>query len=158
MRHRRGPRPTNPGKVAEDCLAAVLVSIGINFERQAVIGYTIYHRKHHVDFFVRNLLEFPAGLVIESKWQASDGSIDEKFPYVFENIQHSRVPTIVVVHGGGCHPGAMQWLRERIDGKLLVAVFGLEQFMSWIQRTPKAPSISSLPLMSVEPTAERRPD
>src|SRR5436190_22679562 len=95
------------GRVAEDVLAAVLVSIGVEFERQVIIGRTIYGTNLRVDFVIRNLAAFPAGLVIESKWQDGNGTIDEKFPYLVENIRQAYpLPAIVIVHGGGWRPGA----------------------------------------------------
>ena len=128
------------GRVAEDVLASLLQSIGIVFHRQVVIGRTIYGTDLRVDFVLFNLLAFPAGLVVESKWQDVGGTVDEKFPYLVENIQRMySLPTIVIVHGGGCREGAVRWLRDHCDGQRLVAVYGLEEFISWAHRSVKVP-------------------
>jgi hypothetical protein len=125
------------GQVAEDVLAAFLTCIGVTFDRQAVIGLSIYGTRLHADFVVRNLVAFPHGLVVESKWQDGDGTVDEKFPYLYENIRAGSLPTVVIVQGGGCRPGALDWLRSRVDGERLVSVLRLEEFMSWAHRSPK---------------------
>jgi len=139
------------GKVAEDFIDSLLLSVGVAFRRQVVIGRTIFDERHKVDFLVSNLREFPQGLVIESKWQDVGGTVDEKFPYVVENIHLSKMPTIVIVHGGGCRPGALAWLYDRRDGVYLVEVFGLEGFISWVHRADKVSAVSSsLPFPLVE--------
>lgn len=133
-------RANTAGRVAEDCIASLLRSVGIVFDRQVVLGRTIYDTDLRVDFVLLNLQAFPAGLVLESKWQDVGGSVDEKFPYLVENIKRQYpLPTIVVVHGGGCRDGAVRWLRERCDGQRFIAVYGLEEFISWAHRSVKAP-------------------
>lgn len=130
-------RANRAGKAAEDSLAAILRVMGIVFERQVVLGRTIFEKRLRVDFVLLNLREFPNGLIIESKWQDVGGSIEEKFPYLVENIRGCYpLPAIVVVHGGGCSEGAMRWFRQRCDGKL-IAVMTLEEFMSWALRCEK---------------------
>jgi hypothetical protein len=126
------------GRIAEDFIASLLLSVGIAFERQVVIGQTIYGTKLRVDFLAQNLRDYPRGLVIESKWQDVGGSIDEKFPYLVANIQRMELPTLVIVHGGGCRPGAFQWLFNHRDDVHLVAVLRLEEFISWVHRAEKA--------------------
>jgi len=131
-------KPNKSGRDTEDILAAVLRVSGITFHRQVTIGTTIYGTELRVDFVLLNLREFPAGLIVESKWQDVGGSVDEKFPYVLENIRHQYpLPAVVIVHGGGCRDGAVRWLRERVDGTHLIAVYGLEEFISWANRTEK---------------------
>jgi hypothetical protein len=116
----------------------VLRSIGIQFDYQVVVGRTIYGTELRVDFILRNLAAFPSGLIVESKWQDVGGSVDEKFPYLWENIRHQYpMPAIVIVHGGGCRDGAMRWLRARCDEERLVAVYALEEFISWANRAEK---------------------
>jgi hypothetical protein len=123
------------GRYAEDVVAAALHEAGCAFERQLVIGRTIYGTDYRADFVVRNLFEYPQGLVLESKWQSTGGSVDEKFPYLLENIRHAcPFPAMVIVHGQGCRAGALEWLRARCCREHLVAVFTLEELMIWLQR------------------------
>jgi hypothetical protein len=60
-------------------------------------------------------------LIIESKWQQSRGSVDEKFPFLVANIPE-RYPhaTIIILDGGGYIKQAELWLRAQIDGTLLL--------------------------------------
>lgn len=126
------------GRASEQNVAAALRHAGVLFDAQVLLGRTIYDTELRVDFIARNLSAFPKGLVIESKWQDRDGTVDEKFPYLVENIRHCYpLPAVVVLHGGGCRPGARQWLRTRVDGQRLVAVFNLEELTSWALRAKK---------------------
>jgi hypothetical protein len=130
-------RANRAGRVAEDVLAAVMTGAGLRFDRQVTIGCSIFGTALRADFVIHNLPEFPRGLAVESKWQDIGGSVDEKFPYLLINIRERYpIPTLVVVHGGGCRPGAVEWLRSGCDSKL-IGVFGLEEFLSWAQRTTK---------------------
>jgi len=126
------------GRVVEHVLAAVLQGIGLQFAQQVRIGPNIYGHASRVDFVIDNLAAFPDGLIVESKWQDRFGTVDEKFPYLLENIQQCYpLPTIIVVAGGGAKPGAVGWLRSHCDGLKLVAVYSLEGFISWALRSEK---------------------
>lgn len=97
----------------------------------------------YCDFYVVDIPEFPHGLAIESKWQGSGGSADEKFPYLVENIRTQYpCPAIIIVAGGGCKPGAEAWLRRQIDKKTLYGVFNLEEFLLWMNREVSDPITS----------------
>jgi hypothetical protein len=127
-------KANSTGRVAEDVLAEVLRSIGLQFDRQVVIGTTIYGGELRVDFVVHNFTRFPLGLAVESKWQDVGGSVDEKFPYLVANIrQRYHIPAVVIAHGGGHRGGALEWLRACCDDRL-VGVYTLEQFISWANR------------------------
>jgi len=131
------------GRTAENFLADVLRGVGLEFKRQQRVGYSIYHTPIHpwrlrADFIVTNLVKYPSGLAVESKWQDSPGSVDEKFLYLAENIKtRYEVPAIVVVFGGACRPGAFAWLQAQCDGDRLVAVLKLDEFLSWALRSEK---------------------
>jgi len=136
-------RANRAGRIAEDVLAEVLRSIGLQFDRQVVIGATIYGYHLRVDFVVRNFARFPMGLAVESKWQDVDGSVDEKFPYLVANIrQQCPIPAVVIVHGGGHRSGAIDWLRACCDDRL-VGVYTLEQFISWAHRLYSAEALTT---------------
>ena len=135
-------RPMQSGQASERNIAAALHHAGICFASQVSIGRTIYETQARVDFVATNLEPYPRGLILESKWQDIGGTADEKFPYLVENIRHGYpLPTIVVVHGGGCRPGALMWLRARVDGLQFVAVFNLEELTSWALRIRKTPPL-----------------
>ena len=54
-------------------------------------------------------------IVIQCKWQASDGSIDEKYPFEVLSIQLNEFPTIIVLDGGGYNKGAEMWLKGQVE-------------------------------------------
>src|SRR5580765_387000 len=136
--------PNRSGRTAEDVIAGLLSQKGCKFGRQVDVGISIYGSSIRADFLIHNLIEYPQGLVVESKWQDIAGTADEKFPFLVANIQASgyRYPVIVVASGGGCRDGARRWLQAQIDGRALVAVFSFEELLSWLQRRVHVPAIS----------------
>lgn len=101
------------------------------FVRQFPIGSSIYKSRLYGDFFLQGVPSFPQGIVIELKWQQSQGSVDEKFPYLVLNIQQRYFyPVVVIADGGGQRPGALQWLRNQV-GNNLVGVYTLAEFLDW---------------------------
>lgn len=130
----QGGRANRHGRSAEDVLEAILMQHPYAVERQKHIGMGIFETDIIADFFISGHPQFPSGLIIESKWQAIGGSVDEKWPFLVENIrQHYPCPAIIVIGGGGFRPGAERWLRRQIDDKL-IHVFRLEEFLSWSHR------------------------
>lgn len=102
--------------------------------RQFPIGPSIYGSPLYTDVLVHGAPGFPRGLAIEVKWQQSQGSVDEKFPYLLLNIQECYpCPAIVIADGGGQRPGALHWLRGQVGGNL-VAVYSLAEFLAWANR------------------------
>ena len=72
--------------------------------------------------------------VIQCKWQASSGSVDEKYPYELACINHLSVPTIIVLDGGGYKPGAKEWLLGQVGSGNLRHVFDMGQFARFCSR------------------------
>lgn len=85
---------------------------GRQYARQIICGNTIYETPRKVDFLVLNRKLFPEGLIIECKWQQSQGSVDEKYPYLLFNIIKTAIPTIILIDGNGYRPAAIKFLRE----------------------------------------------
>lgn len=81
-----------------------------SFATQVVTGVNIYGTKHVVDFLLTN-----AGrrTVIECKWQQSNGSVDEKFPFLVACINNHAIDTIVLLDGNGYRAGAKAWLESQ---------------------------------------------
>jgi hypothetical protein len=131
-----GSQANRSGRTAEDAIADLLSRHHCEFSRQVEVGTSIYGTTMRADFLAHNLVDFPKGLVIESKWQDTAGTADEKFPYLAANVRGNnyRHPVVVVVYGGGFRPGAVRWLQEQVDGEHLIAVFSFEGLLSWLQR------------------------
>lgn len=102
---------------------------GRQYAKQVIVGESIYGTKNKCDFLVLNKDLFPDGLIIESKWQQSKGSVDIKYPKMVFDILKIGVPTIVLLDGGGYSAKAEKWLREQAHPtKALIAVYNMQEF------------------------------
>lgn len=102
------------------------------YSMQYPIGKSIYNTQLYCDFIMYHPQKHPDCLVIESKWQQSGGSVDEKFPYLVVNIRDQYpCATVIVVDGGGCRASAVKWLKEQEDQKKLSHVFNMMEFQKW---------------------------
>lgn len=84
------------------------------FSRQLLCGNNIYGSPVRADVFVYGAVNFPDGLIIESKWQQVGGSVDEKYPFLVETVKLLAIPTIVVLDGNGYRLAAADWLRSQV--------------------------------------------
>lgn len=116
--------------VIDDCLDSEnVVKI---FATQFKLCKGIYGTPIRCDFILRNSAIHPEGLIIESKWQQSKGSVDEKFPYLERNIREKYpFDTIVVLDGGGYKPSADEWLRSKVGGNF-IGVFNMMEFRTYV--------------------------
>jgi hypothetical protein len=130
----QGTNANRNGNAAEVVICAAIQANGFQIERQVYICQSIYGRRLYADIIIKGLPQFRDGLIVESKWQSSSGSIDEKYPYLVLNIkQMYPLPTMIIADGGGASEGAIEWLMNQVDDKL-VAVLGLVDFMKFINR------------------------
>ncbi|MCO5195546.1 MAG: hypothetical protein M9930_19985 [Anaerolineae bacterium] len=128
-----GAKANRSGKTAEDTIYCLFKERGYTVQRQMRIKPNIYGHRQHVDFFIKGIAWLPDGLIIESKWQNSRGSTDEKFPYLVLNLKSTYpCPTIIMADGGGAKEGALDWLREQVDGEKLIGVFNFTELLTWI--------------------------
>lgn len=131
----QGAQANSTGKVAESMIDALLRRLGYVPIQQRVIGLGIYGTPVHADILIECAPGFPDGLIIESKWQGVNGSVDEKYPYLVANIHHCYpCPVIILADGDGAKPGAIRWLRDQVDGNNLYAVFSLKELVTWCNR------------------------
>ena len=101
------------------------------FTPQYPIGKGIYDTDIKCDFIIYHPEKHKNCLIIESKWQESGGSVDEKFPYLVANIKEKYpFATIIVLDGRGYKKGAEAWLRKQTDKKL-IHVFNMSEFQKW---------------------------
>ena len=111
----------------------VLITEGSRwFTRQVRLGKNIYEGAMKIDFYLYDRDKWPDGLYIEVKWQATSGSVDEK--YVFTALSLMSLPgdKIMILDGGGYRRGAVKWLRKqaaRSSNRL--TVFTLMEFFKW---------------------------
>ncbi|MBL7058530.1 hypothetical protein ISS03_04280 [Patescibacteria group bacterium] len=101
------------------------------FTIQYPIARSVYDTQLYCDFILYHPTKHPNCLIIESKWQQSTGSVDEKFPFLVLNIKKQYPDsTIVVLDGGGYKKGAEKWLRGQVDEKL-IHIFNMMEFQKW---------------------------
>jgi hypothetical protein len=110
---------------------ACIVGQPIFTEQFVIKDGSIYNQDANCDFILYHPDKYPNCLVIECKWQQSNGSVDEKFPYVVKNVkERSPFPTIVIVDGEGYKPNSITWLKDQVDKKL-IHVFTMSEFQRW---------------------------
>lgn len=104
------------------------------YTRQYHIGNSIYETPMYCDFILYHPKKHANCLIIESKWQQSGGSVDEKYPYFILNVQQ-RHPhkTIVLLDGGGYKANAEKWMRNQV-GNNLINVFSMGEFQKWANK------------------------
>lgn len=104
------------------------------YTKQFCVGTSIYETELFCDFIIYHQDKYPLCLVIESKWQQSTGSVDEKYPFLVLNIK-TRTPykTVLLLDGQGYKAQAEKWLRDQVDDKLL-HVFNMSEFQKWTNK------------------------
>ena len=102
------------------------------YAKHYYIGKSIYEKDLHCDFVVYNPTKYPDYLLIDSKWQQSSGTADEKYVYWLKNIKEFYpYTTIILLDGGGYCDGAEKWVNQQIDDKL-IKVYNMVEFQKWV--------------------------
>lgn len=97
------------GKNFEDLISTFLIEKNINFQKEYLsTNIGIYNTKLRFDFYLPDL-----DIVIEAKFQNSPGTVDEKYPYLFENMKSINKKVLIVYGGGKARPGAINWLKNK---------------------------------------------
>ena len=112
------------------------------------VEYTsIYKHKSRTEFLVVNK-RLNRKFRIECKWQQSNGSVDEKLPYLYLNciFAFEENEVIIVIDGKGQKQGAIDWIKEKAnsnwlneDGKT-IRVMNLTEFTTWFSNLNSIPS------------------
>lgn len=116
------------------------------YTKQMIICESIYstsEKKHHLnaDFVIYNSENKDKYIIIECKSQTSAGSVDEKYPYLNENIK-TQYPykTIVVLDApaakNGAKNGAKIWFKkqEKININLEHVFESFSEFRMWAMK------------------------
>lgn len=103
------------------------------FAYQAKVFKNLYNARMTSDFICWHP-DVPEGFVVEVKWQASAGSVDEKYVFTVLSLKALPLHSVLVLEGGGCRAEAIKWIRkqERLDGKRtfrLMTYHGLKKFL-----------------------------
>ena len=146
-----GARANRSGERLEDFVAERLDEIGYQkvapshfqssrkekqpiFSRQYEVEKGIYQKNRHVDIIIYHPHAYPDCLVIQCKWQSSQGSVEEKYPYEVLNIQQGAYDTIIILDGDGYSSGAKQWLLDQKGKNKLKDVMNQGEFSRFANR------------------------
>jgi len=126
------------GSSAENLTRCILIEKGYLVKRNFPKYINIYGEDSKPDLFVQGIPGYEQGLIIEVKYQSVGGSVDEKYPSLIENIKTKYpYPTVIVIDGNGYRAGALSWLKMHIDGKKLINIFDINEFLSWTNKLEK---------------------
>ena len=99
---------------------------------------TIYEEVGRTEFVI---VEADRRIRVEAKYQAAQGSVDEKYPYMLLNgiYAYPEKEIIFVVDGGGYKPGARKWLEKNIKDNWLdfkktgkdIKLMTIVEFINW---------------------------
>lgn len=99
---------------------------------------TIYKERGRTEFVI---IDGTRKIRVEVKYQATQGSVDEKYPYMLLNgiYQYPENEIIFVVDDGGYKSGARKWLQEQIDKDWLsfkkngkdIKLMYISEFVNW---------------------------
>lgn len=102
------------GREYADLVASYIVrnfeQRGIAIYREVFVGKSIIGKNRIIDILIIDDAT-RQGLAVECKYQASQGTVDEKIPYALDDMRAMRMPGIIAYAGGGFSPGVLHMLR-----------------------------------------------
>ena len=104
------------------------------YARQFEAGQDIYGKPRQVDFILYHPDLHSACLAIQCRWQASSGSVHEKFPFDVLSIRANELDTIIVLDGGGYADQAKSWLLGQVSETGLIDVLDLAELTDYARR------------------------
>ena len=117
------------GKNFEDLISNFLIEKNINFQKEYLsTNMGIYNTKLRFDFYLPDL-----DIVIEAKFQNSPGTVDEKYPYLFENMKSINKKVLIVYGGGKARPGAISWLKNKCMENDQIELFTFDEMCNYFE-------------------------
>jgi len=96
----------------------------------------IYGKVLTIDLLLFDHDHFPNKLAVELKYQSVGGSVDEKFPFVIQNMRKlfrdHGIKGLLLLNGGGYNTNAVKWSKGQQDENLFV-VEGRSDIYNWIE-------------------------
>ena len=96
----------------------------------------IYGKKLTIDLLIFDTNYFPKKLAVELKYQGVGGSVDEKYPFVIQNLRklfkEHGIKGILMLNGGGYNPESVAWCKSQQDENLFV-VESRSEIYNWIE-------------------------
>ena len=90
---------------------------------------SIYETPLLLDFFVLHPWKHPEGLIIEAKYQDTNGSIDEKYPYTIANLKGTGKPVLLILLCSAARKEAIRWCQRQQTDRFTV----LTQWDEWVR-------------------------
>lgn len=107
---------------------------GIGYARQYRKFTNIYGAPWRLDFFVIHSEKWPDGLAIESKWQSSGGSADEKLFFAVRSLEALPCPGVLIIGSDGARDCAVNWCKSAaLANPRLTVLHGLDNVLKWAQ-------------------------
>lgn len=104
------------------------------YARECYTGKTLYGGNRRVDFILYHPVKWSGCLIIECKWQADSGSVDQKFPYFVDTINLNSEQAIIVLDGDGFSRNAIKWLKDRAGKENLLHVMNQGELARFASR------------------------
>lgn len=98
---------------------------GIAIYREVFAGKSIIGKNRRVDLLLVSA-ETRQAYAIECKYQAGQGTADEKIPYALQDIQAMRMPGCIVYAGAGWSEGVLHMLRASAFAAYCLPAEGLQ--------------------------------
>lgn len=138
----QGRKANNNGRYFEQLIAQSLRSRGYAEYQQVPVApqfaFFIYQHRGRfssiygidmtVDFYVWHPGKYPNGLIIECKYQETQGTADEKFPYTILSLKKAGIPVILLVIGQGAKRKAIGWCLSQ-QSEMLTVFDSFEAFL-----------------------------
>ncbi len=107
---------------------------GMGYARQYRKFSNIYGVPWRLDFFVVHPGKWPDGLAIESKWQSSGGSADEKLFFAVRSLEALPCPGVLIIGSDGARDCAVNWCKSAaLVNPQLTVLHGLDSVLKWAQ-------------------------
>lgn len=74
---------------------------------------------------------------IECKQQSVTGSVDQKFPYIIENVKLMDCNYILFLRGDGVRPKVLEWLKGKAESEKFTLMTELSELNSIIRKTTR---------------------
>ena len=104
-----------------------------SYTRHKGVGNNMFGYEREAHFLLHHPEKWPAGLVIEARWQSKNGTTYQKFPFFVSNIVASKYTNIFVLGGKAAKPGSVDWLDNQVDNEKFLKLLTPEDFRAWAE-------------------------
>lgn len=130
----QGSSAARSGRAVELGICGFLHTLGVQADHQRRTDWIgLKDNRITIDVFIHTHPAYPDGLAIESRWQDTPGSVDEKLLFKAMEIERRfKCPTIFVVAGGGARIPIVDQVKLLVDQDAPATQWGLRYVMSSI--------------------------